>query len=196
MSEMFEAVVVCKPEGEVQKLVEALPNALNFLVREVKPFISSVVVQANRDVNFDVDRDKSLALHLSDIFEKSLLILYDNRVGFRFAALYENAELMREYNAQDEIWVLLDDSGESIRDGRTFSLAEIRQSGAHKQAGDVLGKNRTGPRIVDRTQPRIGREFTIQRPDRRRIKANHMRQHQPDRYAVCHPEMCRQRIRQ
>ena len=125
MSEMFEAVVVCKPEGEVQKLVEALPNALNFLVREVKPFISSVVVQANRDVNFDVDRDKSLALHLSDIFEKSLLILYDNRVGFRFAALYENAELMREYNAQDEIWVLLDDSGESIRDGRTFSLAEI-----------------------------------------------------------------------
>jgi hypothetical protein len=125
MSEMFEAVVVCKPKSQVQKLVEKLPNAFNCLVREVKPFISSVVIQANRDVDFDVERDKSLALHLSDAFEKSLLILYDNRLGFRFAALFENAKLLREYNATDEIWVLLDDSGELIRDGQTFSLAEI-----------------------------------------------------------------------
>lgn len=125
MSYIFEAVVVCSSPEELERQLRNSPNDFEFKVHEIYPSVSAAIINAAREVKFDNAADEALAEQLSKFFGKSLLVLYDDRVGFRYAALYERGDFARAYSDADEIWVLLDDKGEPLREGQRFAWHEI-----------------------------------------------------------------------
>ena len=79
-------------------------------------------------MRFDEEVDRAAA-ELSRLYGKSLVIRYDDRIGYESAVLYENGERVREFNEKDELCVPLNPDGTPDLDmppiGRTELLPNV-----------------------------------------------------------------------
>jgi len=66
-----------------------------------------------------------LAVELSMELGKALVVRYDDRVGLRWAGLYEGGEAVREFGEDDELWVPLGEDGEPVVDGLQLKYSEL-----------------------------------------------------------------------
>jgi hypothetical protein len=85
----------------------------------------AIYVRAGRRDPFNHPEDEKVACRLSWGLGKALLVLYDDRCGLRFSALYEKGDLASEFGPSDEIWVALDERGEPDLDGERYRWEEI-----------------------------------------------------------------------
>jgi hypothetical protein len=70
------------------------------------------------DIFFDIAQELSALIH------KSILIRYDDRVGLRYSCLYENGSSVKEFLPEHEIFVRVDESGETLSE-KTFTFQQV-----------------------------------------------------------------------
>jgi hypothetical protein len=70
-----------------------------------------------------------LALEISAAHGHALLLQYDDRSGFRSAALYRDGTLARVWSEADELWVPLDEEGEPMTSSQPLRTEELVQDG-------------------------------------------------------------------
>lgn len=99
--------------------------SVNIELIPINPLLIAVCGKNNRSSFFETIESQHIASNLSKIFEKALLICYDNRTSFREAVLFKNGLKVQEFDSKDEIYVLLDENGEPLKKDQTFSHKEI-----------------------------------------------------------------------
>jgi hypothetical protein len=124
MSEVFEGVLLASPFNEVQKAVRTLPSSLSLKVEKLDDLS---VVSRNDQVGrpqFSQEIEQ-VATGLSNILGKALVVRHDSRIGHRTSELFINGNMERAFDEDDEVWVLLDEDGEPLVDGKRFKLADL-----------------------------------------------------------------------
>jgi hypothetical protein len=122
MSELFEAVLAIGFTAEAirapvippQFLSLALPHGVQAFVRDLS---------SGRQLS--IDDTRQLATTISSFSDSALAVFYDNRVALRAAVHYSRGKLVREYDAQDELWVPLDEDGQPLLGGPPLLVGDL-----------------------------------------------------------------------
>jgi hypothetical protein len=132
MSELFEGVLCLCTPTEFEEAVRVATAAAGprarrprTKVRAVAPRLSAVYAANPRPEGSFAKEMASLAAELSLPLGKALFVLYDNRVGVRLSAMFADGDLVAEYDAEDEIFVPLDENGEPQLLGPRLKPAEL-----------------------------------------------------------------------
>ncbi len=109
----------------------------------VAPFSDNVTVVFQKDSFSEAFAEaefERLARELSLHFSVSLLLHFNDQVGYRSAELYENGASHREFGPDDELWVQLAENGELEQDSPPLKLTELvedEEYGTFKSAVDL-----------------------------------------------------------
>ena len=125
MSEMYECIIVTGPRDEARQAFRNTQSPLCIGFGEIDHDLFAVYVKETGRL-FNHAEDEKIAITLSQRLGTALLVLYDNRCGSRFAALYARGIHVREFGESDELWVALDEEGEPLVSGRRFRWGDIK----------------------------------------------------------------------
>ncbi len=84
---------------------------------------TGIILHLSEDRTFD-DNFPAIAQQISTQTDKTLLILYDDRLGYRYSCVYMKGLFTKEFISEDEIWVLVDQDYNPLLE-REFSSREI-----------------------------------------------------------------------
>lgn len=131
MGTVLEGILCACSRDEMKAVYNNISSPpLSLVVGEINSSLF-IVFRASRYFSQETD---AIASYISTILNKALVIRYDDRVGHRTSALYENGRLVITFGENDEIWVMLDDDGNPIIDGSKFTAVQVD---AVIKSGDV-----------------------------------------------------------
>jgi hypothetical protein len=122
MSTIFEGVLCRASKDDLDIALDGL-DAVSDIRRsgrgelvyvQIAPDVSAVYVSKSDPRGVFLDEVWDVAVSLSRTFGKSLLVRYDDRVGYRSAVYFVEGVEEAVYAADDELWVPLDDEGDLV----------------------------------------------------------------------------------
>ena len=69
-----------------------------------------------------------IASQISVILSQAILIRYDDRVGYRESIIFQEGYPIKRFDLADEIWVMLDEDGKPIVNGRKMRIKQIEDN--------------------------------------------------------------------
>ncbi len=126
MSMVFDGVIVVASPGRVEQALEQIHSPLDLTFQAVVSGVLAVYAKGGRR-QFDVEEDKRIAASLSKRLGRSLLVLWDDRIGCDQAYLYHNGHKAAEFGSADERYVPLNENGEPDREGHRLTLEELSE---------------------------------------------------------------------
>lgn len=84
---------------------------------------TGIILRLTENKTFD-DNLPAIAQQVSIQTYKTLLILYDDRLGYRYSGVYIEGSFIKEFTSEDEIWVLVDEDYNPLLE-RKFSSREV-----------------------------------------------------------------------
>ena len=116
MSNMFVGIFVQRPAPEVKQYLST-DSFIGLLgVASFSDGLTAVFDNSPRSkpiADSEVERlARKLSTNFWENFSRGLLIDYNDQVGYRSAKIYENGECVKEFDADDELWIPLSENGE------------------------------------------------------------------------------------
>ena len=148
MSEIFEGVLLSRPLAEVQETLRR--DSLGLTLASEPLGSGSVVYRTGRrsEAQFTAEVDR-LGMLLTREGGKALVVRYDSRVGHRSSKYIVDGTIVKDLGEEDEIFVLLDDDGEPIVDGRRFAFEELDDLGPDEEVETTQNAIQLGLKLVD-----------------------------------------------
>jgi hypothetical protein len=84
---------------------------------------TGIILHLSEDRTFD-DNLHAIAQQVSIQTHKTLLILYDDRLGYRYSGVYIEGSFAKEFTSEDEVWVLVGEDYNPLLE-REFSFREV-----------------------------------------------------------------------
>lgn len=125
MSELFEAVITIADVDAAEKAFRTLVSPLNLRLIRLEERLYAVHRVAKRQERFDEVAMNDVAAQISNSCSAALAMFYDDRQGLNCCNLFRSGALVRSFDEEDELWVLLDDNGDPIVDGERFSNDQL-----------------------------------------------------------------------
>jgi hypothetical protein len=126
MSTVFEAIIY--PTNTYDSYSQIKKSMIQFdLKLKTCQFSESIGIilhtTGSRDFNssFPV-----IAQKLSTQTHNSLLVLYDDRIGYRYSCMYTEGIFTKEFTPEDEVWVMVDEGYEPLLE-KYFSAMEVSE---------------------------------------------------------------------
>jgi hypothetical protein len=123
MSDILEGVVFRNGSAAVQPVLERATHPV--ILEQVGDGLRSISRTDTRETGPASEEMEHIAEQVSEVTGSALLFRYDSRIGHRSSTLYERGKPVREFGLADERWVRLDEHGERILNGRTYSADEL-----------------------------------------------------------------------
>src|SRR5262245_22033561 len=124
MSMVFDAVIVAASAARVERAFKGLDSSLSLALGQITDGVFAVYRKGGYRV-FDVEEDKRVATYLSRVWDKALLIFWDDRVDCDQAFLFENGQMVNQFGIADERYVLIDETGEPQTRGYQYTHEEL-----------------------------------------------------------------------
>ena len=125
MSYTLEGVLCIAPFENIRDIDLQISSSLNLQVDKIDDCLSCIYrVENQRNWIFDSEMEY-VASQISVILSKAILIRYDDRVGYRESTVFQEGYPIKSFNLNDEIWVMLDEDGQPIIDGKQFTIEQI-----------------------------------------------------------------------
>lgn len=125
MSYAFEGVLCLAPFENFQSISSSISTPLKLKAEKINEYLSYLSrVEDNISWKFSSEIEY-VASQISLSFSKALLIRYDDRVGYRESIVFQKGYSIKRFDLADEIWVMLDDGGEPIVNGKQFTIEQI-----------------------------------------------------------------------
>lgn len=67
-----------------------------------------------------------VASQISLRLSQAILVRYDDRIGYRMSVVYQEGNPIKSFGLEDEIWVMTDEDGELIVNGKQFNIEQIK----------------------------------------------------------------------
>lgn len=133
MSTIFEGVFFVASFEEVQSISSKISSPIKLKLQKINHYLCSFTVVENSRLFVSETELEYVASQISIIFHQSILVRYDNRVGYRESILFNEGILLKKFDLADELWVMLDEYGESITNGEKLSIAQIDDDDDEKE---------------------------------------------------------------
>jgi hypothetical protein len=97
--------------------ISKITNPLNLKLEnyQFSNSIGIVIYVSGQDRTFN-ENLIAVALKMSTETNKTLLVQYDDRLGYRYSCLYTKGVLTKEFTPEDEVWVLVNEEGNPLLD--------------------------------------------------------------------------------
>ncbi len=138
MSNMFVGIFVQRPAPEVKQYLST-DSFIGLLgVASFSDGLTAVFDNSPRSKPIADSEVERLARKLSTNFSRGLLIDYNDQVGYRSAKIYENGECVKEFDADDELWIPLSENGEPNLKASPVRSSEFLEDEEYETVKDAL----------------------------------------------------------
>ena len=120
MSYVLEGIVVPQKESDANGLLAGTP--IEFDVLSVDDNVS-ILARPGRP-QFD-NSVCELAAEMSKQCDVAMVVRWDDRIGLRESRVFRDGALSQMFSVDDELYVMLDDDGMPLKDGRKFREQEL-----------------------------------------------------------------------
>tara|TARA_R110002049_G_scaffold5054_1_gene35017 strand:- start:555 stop:1034 length:480 start_codon:yes stop_codon:yes gene_type:complete len=120
MSYVLEGIVFPKNDSDVRVTIPnstidfdqlVLDDNIVILARPGRPQFDEAVCE--------------VAVDISKVFGEAMVVRWDDRIGFRESRVYRGGFLPNSFSVDNELYVMLDDDGMPLRDGKIFEESEL-----------------------------------------------------------------------
>lgn len=127
MSTVFEGVLCVIAFENALSISKQVSSNLKLEAEKVNDYLSAICrVENDRKKMIFSPEMEYVSSQVSVVFSKALLVRYDDRVGYRSSVLFQEGNPIKSFDLEDEIWVITDEDGEPIVDGKKFTIEQIK----------------------------------------------------------------------
>jgi hypothetical protein len=125
MSDLYEAVITIADLETAHSAFRSLSSSLYLRLIRLAERLYAVHRIATRNAPFDEAAINDAAAQISNSCGQSLAVFYDNRCDINCCNLFRKGTHVGSFGKRDELWVLLDNSGQPIIDGDQFTVDQL-----------------------------------------------------------------------
>ncbi len=135
MSEIYEGIVCKAKKAELEEFLSA-EQTVAFELKAVNSEIILILFEG-RERRF-YEGAALVAVEISRRFHKALLFQYDSRVGHRASTLFVDGKMNRSFDATDEKYLILDESGHPDANAEPVYYSEMLDGEEYETAKNAI----------------------------------------------------------
>ncbi|MBH8575127.1 hypothetical protein I8752_19330 [Nostocaceae cyanobacterium CENA369] len=139
MSNVFEAIICPIDFTITENLLTKSSSELKLEVIKINDTLSVIYrIEENRHKLIFSQQIEYLASKLSLEITAVLVVRYDSRIGHRSSIMFAEGLAIYSFDANDEIWVLLNEEGNPLIDGQKFSINSMNDDEEYETIYDAI----------------------------------------------------------
>ncbi|MBV6626708.1 MAG: hypothetical protein KI793_27855 [Rivularia sp. (in: Bacteria)] len=126
MSCIFEAILFKANFEQIKDNInQEISTNLKLRLDKINDDFSCFHVVENSRIFSSESEIDCVASQISIICSQALLIRYEGRVAYRESTVFQEGYPIKKFDLDDEIWVMVDENGEPIINGKQFRVEQI-----------------------------------------------------------------------